>query len=199
MKVARRVLDDQIKALTDLEDVLKYSRSFNRPDDERHYANMINIPVISSQKPAQTLYALKKLGEVLKDRRSVRGKISGFTNTLSRIGERKDAGALQQTIQEQTRYAEALGESVSAAVQEQTRCAEVQGKSISAAVQEQMRCAEALNNEMTYQGKSISAAIQEQIRCAEALNNEMTYQGKSISAFTALNVFFLPLGFFSQV
>ena len=120
MKVSRRVLDDQIKALTDLEDVLKYSRCFNwdsRPDNERYYADMIDIPVISSQKPAQMLYARKKLGEVLKDRRSVRGKISGSTNTLSRIGERKDAGALQQTIQEQTRCAEARGGPVSAAVQ----------------------------------------------------------------------------------
>lgn len=141
MRLARRVLDDQIKALTDLRDVLKQCRSFNRgssPNDERYYTNTIDIPVISSQNPAQMLHTLEKLDGVLEDRRSLRRKISDFINTLSKIVEQKDTTTLQQTIQEQIRY-------------------------------------------------------------AEALNDEVTYQGKSISAFTALNVFFLPLGFFSQV
>ena len=123
MKIARKVLDDQIKALTDLKDVLKHSRSFNwqsSPDDERYDSDLINIPVISTQNPAQTPYALKKLNDVLEDRQSIRGRISGFIDTLSRM----ETGALQMSleasnsalkdaVQEQIRYAEALNDEVS--------------------------------------------------------------------------------------
>ncbi|KAI5809212.1 hypothetical protein BZA77DRAFT_391827 [Pyronema omphalodes] len=38
----------------------------------------------------------------------------------------------------------------------------------------------------------------EQVRQAEALTEEIAFQGRAVSAFTALNVLFLPLGFFAQ-
>ena len=152
MKVACRVLDDQIKALTDLKGVLKHSRSFDwqsSPDDERYDTNMINIPVISSHTPAQTPHALKKLNGVLEDRQNIRGRISGFIDVLSKIGTKKDTEALEKTI--------------------------------------------------VSSNSALKDAVKEQTRYAEALNDEVSYQGRTISAFTALNVLFLPLGFFSQV
>ncbi|KAA8912326.1 hypothetical protein FN846DRAFT_324757 [Sphaerosporella brunnea] len=41
-------------------------------------------------------------------------------------------------------------------------------------------------------------ALNQQLKYAEALNDEVAYQGKTISMFTAINVLFLPLGFFAQ-
>ncbi|KAF8247336.1 hypothetical protein K440DRAFT_305690 [Wilcoxina mikolae CBS 423.85] len=49
------------------------------------------------------------------------------------------------------------------------------------------------------QQKAIKETVQEQLRNAEILGDEITYQGKTLSMFTAVNVLFLPLGFFSQV
>ena len=144
MKVACRVLDDQIKALIDLKDILKQSRSINwqlNHDDARYDTDIINIPVISTQNPAQTPYALRKLNDVLEDRQNIRGRFLGFIDTLSRIEARKTQEASNSAIKD---------------------------------------------------------AIEEQIRCAEALNQQVADQRIAALA-TALNVFFLPLGFFAQV
>ena len=177
MKVACRVLDDQIKALTDLKGVLKHSRSFDwqsSPDDERYETDMINIPVISSQNPARTPHTLKKLNGVLEDRRDVRGRISGFIDVLSRIGTQKDTETLGKTI-------------------------ERSNSALKGAVEGQIRCAKALDKTIETSNSALKDALKEQTSYAEALNDEVTYQGRAISAFTALNVLFLPLGFFSQV
>lgn len=45
----------------------------------------------------------------------------------------------------------------------------------------------------------IKETVKEQLRNAELLGDEITTQGKTLSMFTAVNVLFLPLGFFSQV
>jgi hypothetical protein len=47
--------------------------------------------------------------------------------------------------------------------------------------------------------EATQTALQQQLQFAEALNDEVAYQGKALSMFTAINVLFLPLGFFSQV
>ena len=155
---------------------MKHSRSFDwqsSPDDERYDANVINIPVISTHNPAQTPYALRKLNEVLEDRQNIRGRISGFLDTLSRIGTQKDTEALQKRI-------------------------ETSNSALKDSVEQQIRCAEALEKAIETSNSILNDAFQELIDYAEG-SSEQTPGQNAASSVTALNVLFLPLGFFAQV
>jgi uncharacterized protein YoxC len=147
----RRVLDDQLKVLNRLKDILRHSR---KEDNVKVYdRNTIRIPIISQLRNDVMSHTMTQINTVLHERKDVHENLSQMITTVRFLTKMVQNSTLESKIEASANTASNIAKE----------------------------------------------AAKEQVKRAEALNDEIAYQGKAISAFTALNVLFLPLGFFAQV
>ncbi|CCX14991.1 Protein of unknown function [Pyronema omphalodes CBS 100304] len=208
----RRVLDDQLKVLKRLKDILDQSLTLTTTrlgvdDDSRYERSMIHIPVISDQTIPQISCAIRQINIVLQNRQTIRENIAQLISTVRYLTNLSEMKTLQTKLDtSSTNTSNAITEKIEALQTTVQNSSTTGNNQITEALKSTL---DATTTATTEQAKVLKTTLEdsnvvtkevakEQMKYAEALNDEIAYQGKSISAFTALNVLFLPLGFFAQ-